>query len=265
MLNADPPTSKLADDLAAEKAETQLAFERSRTFVTRLPDPAIIYLRRGSTIGVLLLGFVIIPLLNLAGVIPDYRVNFIGKYLCFAIAALGIDLIWGYTGLLSLCQALFFCIGGYVMAMHLSLPQGGGDVRPEYNNIPQFMFFNNLTSLPAFWKPFESFPITIIGAIVLPGIVAAVFGFFILRSRVKGVYFSIITQALAWQRADQLLQADDAKAIVDCGPVSFDPHHGGDLVSDLPGPCSLAAWSGVNCGARSRIAALFRRLQALCV
>jgi len=100
--------------------------------------------------------------------------------------------------LLSLCQALFFSLGGYVMAMHLSLPQGGGDVRPEYNNIPQFMFFNNLTALPAFWKPFASFPVTIACAIVLPGLVAAVFGFFILRSRVKGVYFSIITQALAW-------------------------------------------------------------------
>ena len=182
----------------AATTESLLAFERSRTFAIRMPDPAIIYLRRASAIGALLLGFVLIPALNLAGLVPDYRVNFLGKYLCFAIAALGIDLVWGYTGLLSLCQALFFCIGGYAMAMHLSLPQGGGDVRPEYNNIPQFMFFNNLTTLPNFWKPFASFSFAIAASIFLPGIVAAVFGFFILRSRVKGVYFSIITQALAW-------------------------------------------------------------------
>jgi urea transport system permease protein len=182
----------------SEPTEASVAFERSRTYVARMPDPAIVYLRRGTTAAILLLGFVIIPLLNFAGVIPDYRVNFLGKYLCFAIAALGIDLIWGYTGLLSLCQALFFCIGGYAMAMHLSLPQGGGDVRPEYNDIPQFMFFNNLTALPGFWRPFTSFPFAIAASILLPGLVAAVFGFFILRSRVKGVYFSIITQALAW-------------------------------------------------------------------
>jgi urea transport system permease protein len=198
MLETNPPTRATPEVLPADAAESRLAYERSRTFVTKLPDPAIIYLRRGCLVGVLALGFVLIPLLNTAGIIPDYRVNFLGKYLCFAIAALGIDLIWGYTGLLSLCQALFFCIGGYVMAMHLSLPEGGGDVRPEYNNIPQFMFFNNLTSLPLFWRPFASFPATVIAVLALPTIVAAVFGFFILRSRVKGVYFSIITQALAW-------------------------------------------------------------------
>lgn len=184
--------------LPSAPTEARLAFERSRTYIARMPDPSVVYLRRGTTAFVLLLGFVIVPLLNYVGIVPDYRVNFLGKYLCFAIAALGIDVVWGYTGLLSLCQALFFCIGGYAMAMHLSLPQGGGDVRPEYNNIPQFMFFNNLTALPGFWKPFASFPFAIGASILLPGLVAAVFGFFILRSRVKGVYFAIITQALAW-------------------------------------------------------------------
>ena len=179
-------------------AEARLVFERSHTFVARLPDPAIVYLRRSMLIGLLLLGFVIIPLLDLTHVIPDYKINLLGKYLCFTIAALGIDLIWGYTGLLSLCQALFFCLGGYVMAMHLSLPQGWGDVRPEYNNIPQFMFFNNLTRLPLFWRPFTSFPFSIAMSILLPGAIAAVLGFFILRSRVRGVYFAIVTQALAW-------------------------------------------------------------------
>ena len=81
----------------------------------------------------------------------------LGKYLAFALAVLGLDLVWGYTGLLSLCQALFFALGGYLMAMHLSLPEGGGNVRPEYHNIPQFMFFNSVHELPGFWRPFASF------------------------------------------------------------------------------------------------------------
>lgn len=175
--------------------EARAAFERSTTFVTRMPDPTVHYLRRSMLVGILLLGFVLIPALNLAGVVPDFKVNLLSKYLCFAIAALGIDLIWGYTGLLSLCQALFFCIGGYAMAMHLSLT---GDVRPEYHNIPQFMFFNNLNALPAFWKPFASFPFSIFMCLFLPAALAGGIGFLILRSRLKGVYFAIVTQALAW-------------------------------------------------------------------
>lgn len=126
------------------------------------------------------------------------HLNRLGRYLCFAIAALGIDLIWGYCGVLSLCHALFFCLGGYAIAMHLSLAAGGGDVRPEYNNIPQFFFFNNVDVLPSWWSPFSSLPVALIIAVVLPGAIAALFGFFIFRNRVRGVYFSIITQALAW-------------------------------------------------------------------
>ena len=107
---------------------------------------------------------------------------------------------WGYTGILSLCQAFFFCIGGYAMAMHLALPEGGGDVRADYNNIPHFLFFANpnSTELPGFWRPFAS-PVFALGsALLLPAVIASLVGFFIFRSRVKGVYFSIITQALAW-------------------------------------------------------------------
>jgi urea transport system permease protein len=155
-------------------------------------------LRIAMVVGIVALFFVGVPILNSAGVTADYQVNFLGKYLCFAIVAVGIDLIWGYTGLLSLSQALFFCMGGYMMAMHLSLPQGGGDVRPEYHNIPQFMFFNNVHELPAFWKPFQSLAFTLVAGVALPALVAGLFGFFILRSRVRGVYFSIITQAVAW-------------------------------------------------------------------
>jgi urea transport system permease protein len=100
--------------------------------------------------------------------------------------------------LLGLCQAFFFCLGGYAMAMHLSLPQGGGDVRPEYHNIPQFFFFNNVDVLPSWWAPFSSLPFTLVAALAIPAIVALVLGFTIFHSRVKGVYFAIITQAVAW-------------------------------------------------------------------
>jgi urea transport system permease protein len=160
--------------------------------------PEILALRRRVAAGMLLLLFVVAPALSLAGVIEPYTLNRLGRYLCFAIAALGIDLIWGYAGVLSLCHAVFFCLGGYAVAMHLSLAAGGGDVRPEYNNIPQFFFFNNVDVLPAWWSPFSSLPVALFVAVVLPGALAALFGFFIFRNRVRGVYFSIITQALAW-------------------------------------------------------------------
>jgi urea transport system permease protein len=160
--------------------------------------PEILAFRRRVTAGLLVLLFVVAPGLSLAGVIEPYTLNRLGRYLCFAIAALGIDLIWGYAGVLSLCHAVFFCLGGYAIAMHLSLVAGGGDVRPEYNNIPQFFFFNNVDVLPAWWSPFESLPVAALVAILLPGTAAALFGFVIFRNRVRGVYFSIITQALAW-------------------------------------------------------------------
>ena len=186
------------DGVPAATTESLVSYQSSQTFLARLPDPRIYRLRQVTVIGILIVFIVLIPLLNVFGVVEDYKLNFLGKYLCFAIVALGIDLIWGYTGLLSLCQALFFCLGGYAMAMHLSLPQGGGDVRPEYHNIPQFMFFNNVAELPGFWRPFAYMPVTVFLGLLIPGLIATVFGFFIFRSRVRGVYFSIITQAVAW-------------------------------------------------------------------
>jgi len=190
-------TTSPAED-SSTSPRSQLLFRASQTFLARTPPAPVIWLRIISVVAVVLLFFVVIPLLTAAGIVPDYKLNFLGKYLCFAIVALGIDLIWGYTGLLSLCQAFFFCLGGYAMAMHLSLKQGGGDVRPEYNDIPQFMFFNNVRTLPWFWKPFESLTFSVLAGVALPGLAAGVFGFFILRSRVRGVYFAIITQAVAW-------------------------------------------------------------------
>jgi urea transport system permease protein len=187
-----PPSSP--EDAAALKA-----FHSSKTFIARAPHPDVFRLRAIVVIALVLFFFAGIPLLNITGAVEDYKVQILGKYLCYAILALGIDLIWGYTGLLSLCQALFFCIGGYIMGMHLSLPQGGGDVRPEYNNIPQFLFFaRSVKTLPIFWTPFSSMTVTLIMGLALPAIAAALFGFLILRSRVRGVYFAIITQALAW-------------------------------------------------------------------
>jgi urea transport system permease protein len=170
----------------------------SAVLLSKPVDPAVKKLRLTMLIAVLALFFIAVPGLNLAGVVPDHRVQMLGKYLCFAIVALGVDLVWGYTGLLTLCQALFFCIGGYCMAMFLSLPEGGGDVRPEYNNIPQFMYFNNLRELPIFWRPFSSIIFAVVGGVGLAMFAAAAFGFVILRNRVRGVYFSIITQAVAW-------------------------------------------------------------------
>ncbi len=160
--------------------------------------PEVERFRRRALVFILLAAFVALPVMNLLGVLEPHDLNRIGRYLCFAIAAVGLDLIWGFTGTLSLCHALFFCLGGYAMAMHLSLAAGGGDVRPEYNNIPQFFFFNNVESLPSWWAPFSSLPIALIAALLVPTLIALVLGFFIFRNRVRGVYFAIITQALAW-------------------------------------------------------------------
>ena len=162
------------------------------------PYPEVERFRGRALVFILLVAFVALPVMNLLGILEPHDLNRIGRYLCFAIAAVGLDLIWGFTGTLSLCHALFFCLGGYAMAMHLSLAAGGGDVRPEYNNIPQFFFFNNVESLPSWWAPFSSLPIALIAGLLVPTLIALLLGFFIFRNRVRGVYFAIITQALAW-------------------------------------------------------------------
>jgi len=161
-------------------------------------DEALRTFRKRMALGVLIFLFVVVPVLGWCGLVDETNINKLGRYLCFAIVALGIDLIWGYTGLLSLCQAFFFCLGGYAMAMHLSLPQGGGNVRPEYHNIPQFFFFNNVDVLPNWWIPFSSLSFALVAAVLIPAVIAMIFGFSVFRSRVKGVYFAIITQAVAW-------------------------------------------------------------------
>lgn len=127
--------------------------------------------------------------------LSDFTLNLFGKYLCYAILALGIDLIWGYTGVLSLGHGVFFGLGAYAMGMHLMLEIGTEGV---YRNVlPDFMVWNQVTELPLFWRPFYSAPFTLVAVLVVPAAVAGVFGFLTFRSRIRGVYFSIITQALA--------------------------------------------------------------------
>ena len=127
--------------------------------------------------------------------VSNFTLNLFGKYLTYAILALGIDLIWGYAGVLSLGHGVFFGLGAYAMGMHLMLEIGAQGV---YQNVlPDFMVWNRVTELPLFWKPFYSAVFTLFAVVVVPGIVALIFGFLTFRSRIRGVYFSIITQALA--------------------------------------------------------------------
>jgi urea transport system permease protein len=128
--------------------------------------------------------------------VSDFSINLYGKYLCYAILAMGVDLLWGYTGLLSLGQALFFSLGGYMMGMYLM--RKIGDLGQYHQPIPDFLVFLGWSRLPEFWKPFSSFPFAMFMAFALPGALATVFGFLAFRSRIRGVYFSILTQALTY-------------------------------------------------------------------
>ena len=142
---------------------------------------------------------VVFPLLNSWGVVSNFTLNLWGKYLCYAILAISVDLLWGYTGLLSLGQALFFTLGGYMHGMYLM--RMIGDLGQHKQPIPDFLVFLGWTELPGFWKPFHSFPFALAMVFIIPGIVAFVFGFLAFRSRIKGVYFSILTQALTYAGA----------------------------------------------------------------
>jgi urea transport system permease protein len=144
-----------------------------------------------------------VPILNLAVPetsalhVPTYLVALFGKYVCYAILALSIDLIWGYCGILSLGHGAFFALGGYAMGMYLMRQIG---TRGVYANpiLPDFMVFLNWKELPLFWYGFQHFPYAALMVLVVPGALAFVFGWFAFRSRVTGVYLSIITQALTY-------------------------------------------------------------------
>jgi urea transport system permease protein len=146
---------------------------------------------------------VIVPLANLA--LPPtsplhlsaYYVALFGKYLCYALLALSIDLIWGYAGILSLGHGAFFALGGYAMGMYLMRQIGTRGVY-AHPILPDFMVFLNWPELPVYWYGFQYFPYALLMVVLVPGVLAFVFGWFAFRSRVTGVYLSIITQALTF-------------------------------------------------------------------
>ena len=146
---------------------------------------------------------VLVPVLNLMVPadsplhVPTYVVSLLGKYLAFALLALSVDLIWGFCGILSLGHGAFFALGGYAMGMHLMREIGDRGVygHPE---LPDFMVFLNWKELPWYWLGFDQFWFAMLMVVLVPGLLAFVFGWFAFRSRVTGVYFSIITQAMTF-------------------------------------------------------------------
>ncbi len=154
-------------------------------------------------LGILLVAALFVPLSNQLlpadsfFYVPTYMVSLLGKYLCFALLALSVDLIWGYCGILSLGHGAFFALGGYAMGMYLMRQIGD---RSVYGNaqLPDFMVFLNWTELPWYWYGFDIFAFAMVMVMVVPGLLAFVFGWFAFRSRVTGVYLSIITQAMTY-------------------------------------------------------------------
>ena len=160
---------------------------------------------RGSTIFLGALGLIIlfVPIGNLlipetsSFHVPTYLVSLLGKYICFALLAISVDLIWGFCGILSLGHGAFFALGGYAMGMHLMRQIGD---RGVYGNavLPDFMVFLDWDSLPWYWYGFDNFVFAAFMAILVPGTLAFAFGWLAFRSRVTGVYFAIITQAMTF-------------------------------------------------------------------
>jgi urea transport system permease protein len=128
-------------------------------------------------------------ILILPMLLSGFRLNLVGRFLALAIVALGIDLIWGFTGLLSLGHGIFFALGGYAFAMYLELNTLGE------GQLPEFFGLYGVTELPWFWQPFNSFPFTLLAIFTIPAIVAGLLGYLVFRNRIRGVYFSILTQA----------------------------------------------------------------------
>ncbi|XHS76900.1 urea ABC transporter permease subunit UrtC [Burkholderiaceae bacterium UC74_6] len=155
-----------------------------------------------TLLALLLVSCVLLPVLNLA--VPagsalhldGYWISLLGKFCCYALCALAMDLIWGYAGILSLGHGLYFALGGYAMGMYL-MRQIGSDGQYR-SNLPDFMVFLDWKELPWHWLLSDSFIATLLLIFLVPGLVAFVFGWFAFRSRIKGVYFSIITQAMTY-------------------------------------------------------------------
>ncbi|NER79834.1 MAG: urea ABC transporter permease subunit UrtC [Leptolyngbya sp. SIO1D8] len=135
-------------------------------------------------VGVVLLLALVMPL-----ALSSFRLGLLGRFLSLAIVALGIDLIWGFTGLLSLGHGIFFALGGYAFAMFLQLNSLGSD------QIPEFFGLYGVSTLPWFWQPFYSLPFTLLAIVLIPSAIAGLLGYLVFRNRIRGVYFSILTQA----------------------------------------------------------------------
>ncbi|WNZ26222.1 urea ABC transporter permease subunit UrtC [Leptolyngbya sp. NK1-12] len=160
-----------------------VAVERSNTISSKR---RALLIEAGIVLAIALFLVLIVPLL-----LSDFWLVNLGRFLALAIVALGIDLIWGFTGLLSLGHGIFFTLGGYALAMHLKL-----QIPPTASSqLPEFMSLYGVTELPWFWKPFYSFPFSALAVFLIPGILAGLLGYVIFRNRIRGVYFSILTQA----------------------------------------------------------------------
>ena len=152
--------------------------------------------------GLLAFAIILLPVLNIflseesIFHVPDYIFPLLGKYLCYAMVALAVDLIWGYTGILSLGHGVFFSMGGYAMGMYLMRSIGKEGVYKS--DLPDFMVFLDWKELPWYWYGFDYFAFALLVILLLPGLFAFIFGYFAFRSRIKGVYFAIITQAMTY-------------------------------------------------------------------
>ncbi len=179
----------------------------SATTLTNAPRRPLFFLLgdRGGmvTLFLLITAAIAVPVLNLAVPasspfhVPAFLVSLFGKYLAFALLALSVDLVWGFAGILSLGHGAFFALGGYAMGMHLMREIGD---RGVYGNpvLPDFMVFLNWHELPWYWFGFGNFAFAMLMVMVVPGVLAFIFGWFAFRSRVTGVYLSIITQAMTF-------------------------------------------------------------------
>jgi urea transport system permease protein len=166
---------------------------RVRSFTARLSSEK----KTRENASFVLLALILLVVFPLA--FDVFRLNLVGKYLTYAFVALGLVLCWGYGGILSLGQGVFFGVGGYCMAMFLKLEASDPKSTSIQSTpgIPDFMDWNQLKELPAFWVPFESLPFTILAVLLVPGLIALVVGLAMFKRRVGGVYFAIITQAIA--------------------------------------------------------------------
>lgn len=164
--------------------------EEKRLFRSLMHQKRSLLIETAVVIAIALIFILLVPpFLSIIG--QGFRINLLGRFLALAIVALGIDLIWGYTGLLSLGHGVFFALGGYALAMHLKL-----QIPPDVSiQLPEFMSLYGVTELPWFWQPFYSFPVAAIAIILIPSLLGAILGYLVFRNRIKGVYFSILTQA----------------------------------------------------------------------